>query len=86
MKLQPINCNKTLAKMSLVIAFTHNRSSNTHVALMAQVHFVTLLPIENPLSHENKNRCLLEQAITFERQGIFTTPTYYRLRIVCRVI
>ena len=55
-------------KMSLVNAFTNNRSSNTHcVALMAQVHSVTLLPIENPLSHENKNnRRLLEKAITFE--------------------
>ena len=74
--------------MSLVNAFTHNRSSNTRcVALMAQVHTVTLLPIDNPLSHENKNnRHLLEKAITFERQGFFSTPTYYRLRIVWRVI
>ena len=57
-----------LAKMSLVNAFTHNRSSNTRcVVLMAQVHSVTLLPIENPLSHENNNnRRLLEKAITFE--------------------
>ena len=57
--------------MVLVNAFTHNRSSNTRcVALMAQVHSVTLLPIENPLSHENKNnRHLLEKAITFKRQG-----------------
>ena len=74
--------------MSLVNAFTHNRSSNTRcIALMAQVHSVTLVPIENPLSHENKNnRHLLEKAITFKQQGFFTTPTYYRLRIVWRVI
>ena len=74
--------------MSLVNAFTYNRSLNTHcVALMAHVHSVTLLPIENPLSHESKNnRHLLEKAITFERQRFFTTPTYYRLRIVWRVI
>ena len=79
----------TLAKMSLVNAFTHNRSSNTRcsMALMAQIHSVTLVPIENPLSHENKNnRRLLEKAITFKQQGFFTTPTYYRLRIVWRVI
>ena len=77
----------TLAKMSLVNAFTHNRAPNTRcVALMAQVHSVTLLPIENPLSHKNKNnRRLLEKTITFERQGFFTT-TYYRLRIVWQVI
>ena len=58
--------------MSLVNAYTHNKSSNTHcLALMAQVHSVT--PIENPLSYENKNnRHLLEKAITFERQGFFT--------------
>ena len=44
-----------VAKMSLVNAFTHNRSSNTRcVALLAQVYSVTLLPIEKPLSHENK--------------------------------
>ena len=74
--------------MLLVNAFTHNRSSNTRcVALMAQVHSVTLLPIKNRLSQENKNnRHLLEKTITFERQGCFTTPTYYRLRIVWRVI
>ena len=73
-----------LAKMSLVNSFTHNRSSNTRcVALMAQVYSVTLQPIENPLSHENKNnRRLLEKAITLERQEFFTTPTYYGLRIV----
>ena len=78
----------TLAKMSLVNAFTHNRSSNTRcVALMAQIYSVTPLPIENPHFHENKNnRCLLEKAITFEWQGFFTTPTYYTLRIVWRVI
>ena len=66
--------------MSLVNAFTHNRSSNTHnrssnthcVVLMAQVHSVTLLPIENPLSHDNRH--LLEKAINFEQQGFFTTP------------
>ena len=77
-----------LAKMSLVNPFTHYRSWNTHyVALMAQVHSVSLLPSENPLSHENRNkRHLLEKAITFERQGFFTTPTYYRLLIVWRVI
>ena len=53
--------------MSLVNAFIHNRSSNTHcVVLMAQGHSVTLLPIENPLSYKNKNnRRLLEKAITF---------------------
>ena len=74
--------------MSLVNAYTYNRLSNTHcVALMAQAHSVTLLPIENPLSHENKNnRHLLEKAITFKRQGFFTTFTYYRLRIVWQVI
>ena len=74
--------------MSLVNAFTHNRSSNTHsIALMAQIHSVTLVAIENPLSHENKNnRRLLEKAITFKQQGFFTTPTYYRLRMVWRVI
>ena len=38
-------------------------------------------------SKKNKNnRRLLEKAITFERQGVFATPTYYRLRIVWRVI
>ena len=65
-----------LAKMSLVNAFTHNRSSNTHcVVLMGQVHSVTLLHIKNPLFHENNNkRHLLEKAITFEQQGLFTTP------------
>ena len=64
--------------MSLVNAFTHYRSWITRrVALMAQVHSVPLLPSENPLSHENKNnRHLLEKAITFERQGFFTIPTY----------
>ena len=74
--------------MSLVNAYTYNRSSNTRcVVLMAQVHSVTLLPIENPLSHENKNNGhLLEKAITFEQQGFFTTLTYYRLRIVWQVI
>ena len=57
-----------LAKMSLVNAFTHNRLWNTRcVALMAQVHAVTLLPIENRLSHQNKNnRRLIEKAITVE--------------------
>ena len=75
------------AQMSLVNAFTHNRSSNTRcVALMAHVHSVTLLPIENPLSHEKNSRHLLEKAITFKQQGFFSTPTYYRLRIVWRVI
>ena len=74
--------------MSLVNVFTHNRSLNTRcVALMAQVHSVTLLPIDNLLSHENKNNThLLEKAITFEQQGFSTTSTYYRLRIVWRVI
>ena len=74
----------TLVKMSLVNAFTHNRSSNTRcIVLMAHVHSVTLLSIENPLSHENKNnRHLLEKAITFKRQGFFTTPTYYRFYVV----
>ena len=54
--------------MSLVNAFTHKRSSNTHCAvLMAQVHSVTLLPFKNPLSHENNNNGpLLEKAITFK--------------------
>ena len=70
--------------MSLVNAFTHNRSSNTCcVTLMAQVHSVTPLAIENPLPHENKiNKRLLEKAITFERQVFFPIPTYYRLHIV----
>ena len=74
--------------MSLVNAFTHQRSLNTcRVVLMAQVQSVTLLPIENPLSHENdNNRRLLEKAITLEQQGIFTTPTYYILHIIWRVI
>ena len=66
----------TLAKMTLVNSFIHNRSSNTRcVMLMAKVHSVTLLPIENPLSHENKNnRHWLEKAITFERQGFWLSP------------
>ena len=53
--------------MSLVNAFTHNRSLNTHcVVLMAQGHSVTLLLIKNPLSHKNENnRRLLEKAIIF---------------------
>ena len=74
--------------MPSVNAFTHHRYSKIHyVASMAQIHSVTPLPIENPLSHENdNNRHLLEKAITFEQQGFFTTPTYYRLRIVWRVI
>ena len=57
-----------LVKMSLVNAFFRMRLLNTRCAvLMAQVHSVTLLPIVNPLSHENNNnRCLLEKAITFE--------------------
>ena len=39
--------------MLLVNVFAHKRSSNTRcVVLMAQVHSVTLMPIENPLSHE----------------------------------
>ena len=65
----------TLAKTSLVNAFIHNRSSNTRITLMAQVHSVTSLPIENPLSHENKiNSHLLEKAITFKRQGLSLSP------------
>ena len=71
--------------MSSVNAFTHQRSFNTRcVVLMAQAHSVTLLPIKNPLSHENdNNRHLLEKAITFEQQEFFTTPhIYYRLCIV----
>ena len=52
------------------------------VALVAQVHFVTLLPIENPFPMRTKT----EKTITFEQQGFSTTPTYYRLRIVCQVI
>ena len=66
----------TLAKMLLANAFTHNRLSNTHcVVLMAQVHCVTLLPIKNPLSHENKNRHLLEKTITnFRTTRIFHYP------------
>ena len=77
-----------LVKMSLVNAFIRMRLLNTRCAvLMAQVHSVTLLPIVNPLSHENNNsRCLLEKAITFEWQGFFTTPICYRLCIVWRVI
>ena len=44
---------------------------------------VLLLPIENPLSHENKNnRQLLEKAITLEREGIFTIATFYELNIL----
>ena len=68
--------------------FAHKRLSNTHcVVLMAQVHSVALMPIENPLSHENNNnRHLLEKAITFKPQGSFTTPTYYRLHIVWQVL
>ena len=67
-----------LAVMSSVNAFTHQRSLNTRcVASLAKVHSVTLLPIENHLSHENdKNRCLLEKTITFKQQGSFTTPIY----------
>ena len=50
----------TLAKMSSVNAFTHQRSSKIHYeASMAQVHSVTPLPIVNPLSHENDNNSLL---------------------------
>ena len=38
---------------------------------------VPLLPVENPLSHENKNnRRLLEKPITLERKGIFTIATF----------
>ena len=66
----------TLVIMSLVNAFTHNRSVNTRcVTLMGQVHSITPLPIENPLSHENKNnRRLLEKAVTLEQQGFLLSP------------
>ena len=57
--------------MSLVNAFTYQRLLRIHyVALMAQVHSVTPLPIKNPLSHVPMRttaiRVLLEKAITFE--------------------
>ena len=52
---------------------TMNLLNTCSVVLLAQVHSVTLLPIENPLSQENNNRRLLEKAITFERQG-FSLP------------
>ena len=74
--------------MSSVDVFPHQRLLNTHcVALMAQVHSVTPLPIKNHLSHENhNNRHLLEKGITFQRQGFFTTSTYSRLCIIWQVI
>ena len=55
-------------------AFHHSRLSARDVALMASHSFSTiLLPMKNPLSHENKNNGqLLENAITLEREGIFT--------------
>ena len=63
--------------MSAMNAFTHQRSLNIRwVALIAQVHSVTPLPINNLLSHENNNWCLLEKAITFKRKRFFITPTY----------
>ena len=38
---------------------------------------VPLLPIKNPLSHENKNnRRLLEKPITLEQNGIFIIATF----------
>ena len=66
----------TLAKMSLVNAFTYNRLLNIRcVAIMVHVHSVIPLLIENPLSNENNNnRCFLENVITFKLQGFFTTP------------
>ena len=66
----------TLMRISSVNAFTHQRSLNTcYVWSMAQVHSVTPLPIDNPLSHENdNNRHLLEKAITFEQQGFSLPP------------
>ena len=63
--------------MSSVNAFTHQRLSNTRVVSMAQIHSVTPLPIENCLSQEEyNNRHLLEKAIIFKQQGLFTTPIY----------
>ena len=66
----------TLAKMTSVNAFTHQRSLNTcYVVLMAQAHSVTLLPIDNHLSHENdNNRHLLEKAITFSNKDFSLPP------------
>ena len=65
-----------LEQMSSVNAFTHQRPSKIHyVASMAQVHSVTLLPMENIPSHENDNsRNLLEKAITFERLEFLLPP------------
>ena len=38
---------------------------------------VPLLPVKNPLSHENKNNGrLLEKPITLKRKGIFTITTF----------
>ena len=48
---------------------------------------VPLLPLENPLSHGNKNnRRLLEKAIALELKGIFTIATFCELCIVWRII
>ena len=44
---------------------------------------VPLLPVENPLSHENKNnRQLLEKPIALEQKGIFTIATFCELSVV----
>ena len=44
---------------------------------------VPLLPVENPLSHGNKNnRQLLEKPITLERKRIFTITTFCELSMV----
>ena len=41
---------------------------------------VPLLPVENPLSHGNKNNSqLLEKRITLEQKGIFTITTFVNL-------
>ena len=64
--------------------FPHSRSSGPDVALMApHSSSTTVLPIKNPLSHENKNNeQLLENAITLEQEGIFTIGTFCELSIV----
>ena len=48
---------------------------------------VPLLPVENPLSHGNKNnRQLLEKPITLERKRIFTIAIFCELSTVWQII
>ena len=64
-------------------AFPHHRSSARSVASMApQYHCCARLPVENPLSYENKkNRRLLQKRITLERKGISLSPRFVNLAL-----